>query len=432
MNKTMNGREGTASTVPPVRGVLQRKCACGNHRLAGTRCAGCEQKAESRLQRLALADGTGSAPPIVHEVLNSTGQALDSRARGFLEPRFGHDFSHVRVHTGSVAAASAEAVNALAYTVGRDVVLGDPHESLSTAQGMQLIAHELAHVVQQGNGSFSLRPLALDRSPAAEQEADRVAAHVASGYVAEPISSRVGPSLHRKVKVDKPKDSIPNPTRKGLKQTNAQTVEGYLQTLCSGGSLAVDSATGVVSMAAGFCPIALKPGEYGPQAPAPADKSKEPTGCGCLCDMVDSANDFTIVVDDKDWPHTMSRVVTTPSPNSPKLWGAATVSGKTTIIDPWLVLGHELCGHAWLAEKGLPDDNATRGEGGHQETVSRENELRKEHGIEARGGFKDPYCGESFWKVKKGPVQWSRYLKDCAAWRKRTYGSKYKISDKIP
>ena len=106
-----------------------------------------------------------------------------------------------------------------------------------------------------------------------------------------------------------------------------------------------------MSLATSFCPTPMPAGFMGPPAPAPADKSKEPTGCNCLCDMVGSANDYAIVVDDKDWPHTLGRVVTTPSPNSPKLWGAATLSGKAATIDPWLVLGHELCGHAWLAER---------------------------------------------------------------------------------
>jgi hypothetical protein len=352
-----------------------------------------------------------------------------------MEPRFGRDFSHVRIHTGTKAAASADAVNAQAYTVGRDIVFGRSQSRLDTRQGMHLVAHELAHVVQQ-SGTTPAQPLALDGPSAAESEAEHVAGEITGGNPPGPISCRAEPSLHRKVKVDKPTDDIANPTRKGLKQTNAQTVEGYLQTLCSGGSVAVDAATGVVSLAPGFCPKPMGPKEYGPPAPAPADTSREPTGCGCLCDMVGSARDFTIVVDDKDWPHTLGNVVTTPSPNSPKLWGAATASGRTTTIDPWLVLGHELCGHAWLDEKGLPDDNATRGEGGHQETVARENELRKEHGIEARGSFKDPYCGESFWRAKTkggpGPVQWSSSMKICAAWRKKTYGKKYKISDKIP
>lgn len=354
-----------------------------------------------------------------------------------MEPRFGHDFSHVRIHTDGRAADSARAVNALAYTVGRDVVFGSSQIASGTRQGRELIAHELAHVVQQSQHAThrTTQVFGGDEHGPAETEADRVADRIIGGKPGGPVSAQPGPSLHRKVSVDKPKDLIANPTGKGLVQTNALTVEGYLQTLCSGGTVSVNKGDGVVSLAAAFCsPTPVAAGFAGPAAPAPATKSKEPTGCNCLCDMVGSMNDFTIVVDDKDWPHTKGRVVTTPSPNSPKLWGTATVSGKKTTIDPWLVLGHELCGHAWLAEKGLPDDNATRGEGGHQETVDRENQLRKEHGIEARGSFKDPYCGESFSQAKAGPgpVEWSTYLKTCEAWRNKTYGGKYKISDKIP
>jgi hypothetical protein len=152
--------------------------------------------------------------------------------------------------------------------------------------------------------------------------------------------------------------------------------------------------------------------------------------------MVASSRQWSIQLDDKPWPHTdlPSRTVTAPSPNSKQLWGAATVSGKTTTIDPWLVLGHELCGHAWLREKHLPDHDATRGKGGHQETVARENLLRQEHGIEERGSFKDPYCGESFSQTKAGPgpVKWSVFKQICEAWRQKKYGNKYKISDKIP
>jgi len=70
------------------------------------------------------ADGSGmtEAPPVVHEVLGSQGRPLDAAARAFFAPRFGQDFSHVRVHTGAAAAQSARAVDASAYTVGRDFV----------------------------------------------------------------------------------------------------------------------------------------------------------------------------------------------------------------------------------------------------------------------------------------------------------------------
>lgn len=88
-------------------------------------------------------------PPIVHEVLRSSGQPLDASTRAFMEPRFGHDFSRVRVHTDARAAESAREVNALAYTVGRDVVFGKGQYALATGAGKQLLAHELVHTIQQ-------------------------------------------------------------------------------------------------------------------------------------------------------------------------------------------------------------------------------------------------------------------------------------------
>jgi hypothetical protein len=90
-----------------------------------------------------------SAPPIVSEVLNSSGQPLDAQTRAYLEPRFGHDFSRVRIHTDVRAAESARAVNALAYTLGHSVVFGAGQFQPATNGGRRLIAHELTHVVQQ-------------------------------------------------------------------------------------------------------------------------------------------------------------------------------------------------------------------------------------------------------------------------------------------
>jgi hypothetical protein len=405
--------------------VLQRKCAA------------CKAEGEEHtLQR--KSDGhaaEGGIPPVVHEVLQGGGRALPADVRASLEPRFGFDFSGVRIHAGDHAAESAEAVGARAYTVGAHVVFGRGELSPGTREGMRLLAHELTHVVQQSRSAAPApQSFGGEAHSPAEQEADDVADRIAGGLPALPISARPSASLHRTLSVQRPRALIANPTGTGLVQTNAATVQSYLRTLCSGGSVTVDATSGAVSMARGFCPTPMPPGFIGPPAPSPADLSPEPTGCGCLCDMVASPRSWEIDVDDASWPHTSGQVVTAPSPNSTKLWGAATVSGRAANIDPWLVLGHELCGHAWLDEKGLPDNNATRGEGGHQETVARENELRREHGIEARGSFKDPYCGESFWQDRTGPgpVQWSSYLRKCEAWRKRHYGTRYRISDRIP
>jgi hypothetical protein len=93
-------------------------------------------------------------PPVVHEVLRSPGRPLDAATRAFMEPRFGHDFSRVRVHTDARAAESARAVNALAYTVGNHVVFGGSRYAPGERASDRLLAHELTHVIQQrGNGS---------------------------------------------------------------------------------------------------------------------------------------------------------------------------------------------------------------------------------------------------------------------------------------
>lgn len=82
-------------------------------------------------------------------VIQGGGQPLSRSVRDFFEPRFGYDFGRVRVHTGAREAAAARAVNALAYTIGHDVVFGAGQYAPATHAGRQLLAHELAHVVQQ-------------------------------------------------------------------------------------------------------------------------------------------------------------------------------------------------------------------------------------------------------------------------------------------
>jgi hypothetical protein len=89
-----------------------------------------------------------AVPPIVHDVLRSSGQPLDQGTRAFMEPRFGHDFSRVRVHTDSQAARSSQAVNALSYTVGQHVVFDAGQYRPNTLSGRQLVAHELVNVME--------------------------------------------------------------------------------------------------------------------------------------------------------------------------------------------------------------------------------------------------------------------------------------------
>jgi Domain of unknown function (DUF4157) len=100
---------------------------------------------------------TANALSLVNEVLSGGGgQPLDTDTRSFMEPRFEHDFSRVRVYTDERAVESAHRVNALAYTLGQNVVFGEGKYAPGTSEGKKLIAHELTHTIQQEvAGTFS-------------------------------------------------------------------------------------------------------------------------------------------------------------------------------------------------------------------------------------------------------------------------------------
>ena len=128
----MSAPERHSSVNPTVSRAIpgvQRKCSCG-----GTCDDGKAEQADEehgRVHRMPVtASGSGhtsshsSAPPIVHEVLRAPGQPLDPAARAFFEPRFGHDFSRICVHTDAKAGESARAISARAYTVGDQIVFG--------------------------------------------------------------------------------------------------------------------------------------------------------------------------------------------------------------------------------------------------------------------------------------------------------------------
>lgn len=100
------------------------------------------------------------AASLVRTVLNSPGEPLDAVTRALVEPRLGYDFSGVRVHRDDRAAESARAVNATAYTAGRHVVFGTDMFAPGTLRGRRLMAHELAHVVQQDAGVVAGTPVA--------------------------------------------------------------------------------------------------------------------------------------------------------------------------------------------------------------------------------------------------------------------------------
>ena len=215
--RTIDAGLRQASWPVPAPGVMQRKCVCGGSAGMSGACADCRQKQflgkplqaklrinepgdayEQEADRLAeqvmrmpevdvnerpndvgsplvqrrTPDGgtaVAEVPPIVHDVLNSPGQPLNAVTRAFFEPRFGHDFSQVRVHAGERAEQSALELNAFAYTVGRNVVFGSGQYLPGTMEGTRLLAHELAHVIQQAQPSSSppdrtMHPRTSDRN----------------------------------------------------------------------------------------------------------------------------------------------------------------------------------------------------------------------------------------------------------------------------
>lgn len=114
-----------------------------------------DEYAEDKL--LQAKEMPGQTPEVGHGVestinnLRGAGQALSPSARSFFEPRFGQNFSQVRIHTDAKAADTAKTVNARAFTLGQDIVFGAGEFSSGSSSGRRLLAHELTHVVQQNS-----------------------------------------------------------------------------------------------------------------------------------------------------------------------------------------------------------------------------------------------------------------------------------------
>lgn len=198
-----------------------RRCSCGGEIGPDGRCEKCRRR-EARLQRLAPGNANAPArvPGIVNEVLRSPGQPLDARTRDSMGARLGHDFSRVRIHTDARAADSARAVDALAYTVGQDVVFGDGRYAPQTRDGRRLLAHELAHTVQQSRPAAGA-PAGADA--AGEHDAERAADSVAAGrayrpQAAAPVSiARQAASAPTAADAAPAREKPPLPARPGIR-----------------------------------------------------------------------------------------------------------------------------------------------------------------------------------------------------------------------
>ena len=133
----------------------QRAFACsdGERPKSETRHPGQEKLSLQPEHAAENASQPSTTPPLVQKILHSPGQPMDQSARSYFEPRFGHDFGQVRVHSGRQADQAAHSINARAFTTGSHIVLGSAQHAPESREGQQLLAHELAHVIQQSGGS---------------------------------------------------------------------------------------------------------------------------------------------------------------------------------------------------------------------------------------------------------------------------------------
>ncbi len=282
-------KPGPSLIVPARAPILQRTCACGN-RTTVQECSECGARS-ALLQRAAVSHKAtshhddGCAPPLVDRVLRSGGAPLDSATRASMESRFGQDFGHVRIHTDEQASASARAVSALAYTVGRDVVFGQGQYAPGSSRGRCLIAHELTHVVQQGGVPWSGGALSIGAQDAAhELEADRAGEGYGATTIATPASA-AGATLQRQPEDDR-KPEMP------------QDAGGFVLRIGEGGRIEVlvrpPALPGVGPVGAGFrceggkCrpiaskdPFDLENRTYTPQEAIDLLGGKGPTGTNC-------------------------------------------------------------------------------------------------------------------------------------------------------
>lgn len=188
--------ESALAQTKPLDGVAQRAVVPAEASLVETGPKEEEKKPEEPVPaqaKPAQRDGPGgafTAPSSVEAgvgALSGRGSPLPADVRGYMEPRFGRDFSNVRVHTGGEAAGLSHAVGARAFTVGNDVFFGAGQYRPDTQAGRQLMAHELTHTVQQHGGSAQAQPYRIQREGAQQ-------ASTTTPPAAEPPSATEPPS----------------------------------------------------------------------------------------------------------------------------------------------------------------------------------------------------------------------------------------------
>lgn len=345
----------------------------------------------------------GSSPGTRLVAINtpgSSGQALDHSTRAYMEPRFGRDFSQVRVHANHQASESAAAINAQAYTVGNNIVLGAGQTNLHSDHGRTLMAHELTHVVQQQQVNFhpgAHNPLSITRpNDAAEREADTVAQRITSSASERPQVNRTNSGsdaisnyTNRPAPIRQMARTpqlagrwiVQNPSTRQVKggAKNEKLLKDAFKDICN---------TATVISRNGNREIVVSGGKVA---------SNRTEGCGCLQTIQDDVDDFRngrpsfleaipqIHVDLNGWSFTNSSK-TSPEvgvrhPEDPFGWGYWSGADARKQKGFFRTVAHEVCGHMSAEVQSVSSGRGSKR--GHNEAIIRENRVAGEHGVSA-------------------------------------------------
>jgi len=285
--------------------------------------------------------------------LQGCGHPLSMGERNFFEPRFGRDFSGVRLHTDASAASISRRINAHAFTLGNNIVFSSGQYAPQTNKGRQLLAHELTHVVQQ--------------TPNIQRASKR-------------SSNRLGIRQH----------------------LSKNMIAGAWQILHGQRRLLPNGQTDEQLLLAAFrqiCPLAtFSAGEISVPLTGAAPSGRQ-NGCQCLRDierwlprMKISRPPATIEAEQHGWSSTQPRAdpvwVKVRHPDDPFSWGYWT---NITENNPeerrhqkpfWQTLAHEICGHVWrYVRTGGRRTGGRGGPRGHDPAIEGENLIAGEHGV---------------------------------------------------
>jgi outer membrane protein OmpA-like peptidoglycan-associated protein len=376
-------------------GGFQRKCACGG--------GGCNECAGSRAAAPASRHGaleSVAAPSVVRQALRIPGQALDSATRRHMEVRFGHDFNRVRIHTDNDAAEAAQAVSAQAYTVGGDIFFAPNAYAPHTGGGIELLAHELAHVVQQG-GSQVVGDDTRVGSAAShhEDQAQRSARTVATGRRTRPLDVIRPTSLQRKLMVDStsglaaggggaPLPSLvdTDPAANLTPFERLDMMDHVISALCP--DFKVDKGVPQSSPVSPTGTGEVVSKSNSSIARGQLSAGNNATGCCCLSVLTEAQDTWTIHVSQLVSPYTRftgsGGDIVLPPTDTPLQLGSYTSGGSLAFQGLVPAAGHELCGHAALHQLGAHPVHPKRTTSDvHDATVNIENAISSEQGVAA-------------------------------------------------